>query len=101
MGICYKYMEKHPEGDFQNLIDQIRGALSTEKLSPKENRTNCGKKGHLENNCWGNCPVCGEFGHRPGSCQLSPEKIKSIAKKRHKKKQRTKIRRRKQKNTIT
>ena len=85
-------MEKHPEGDFQNLIDQLKSALTSEKSRSKENCTNCGQKGHLENNCWGNCPVCGELGHRPGSCQLSPEKIRSITKKRQKRKKREKIR---------
>ena len=80
--ICYKYMEKHPEGDFQTLIDQLKSALTSDKPRSKENCTNCGKKGHLEYNCWGNCPVCGEQGHSPGSCQLSPEKIKAIAKKK-------------------
>merc|ERR1712082_60653 len=79
-------MEKHPEGDFQNLIDQLKSALTSEKSRSKENFTNCGKKGHLEYNCWGNCPVCSEQGHSPGSCQLSPEKIKATAKKRHRRK---------------
>ena len=75
-------MEKHPEGDFQTLIDQLKGALTSEKPRSKENCTNCGKKGHLEYNCWGDCPACGEQDHSPGSCQLSPEKIKAKAKKK-------------------
>merc|ERR1712105_65434 len=58
--ICYQFMEKHPEGDFQKLSDQLVGALTSEK--PKSNCTNCGKRGHSESNCWGNCPVCGEQG---------------------------------------
>ena len=82
--ICYQFMEKHPEGDFQKLSDQLVGALTSEK--PKSNCTNCGKRGHSESNCWGNCPVCGEQGHSPGSCQLSPEKIKEKAKKRRRRK---------------
>ena len=71
--------------------------LSTRKLgfSIEENCTRCGKKGHLEDNCWGNCPVCGELGHKPGSCQLSPEKIKTIARKRQKSKKWEKVRKRK------
>ena len=80
--ICYQFMEKHPEGDFQKLNDQLLGALTSEKPKSKENCTNCGKKGHTQYNCWGNCPVCGEQGHSPGSCQLSPEKIKARAKKK-------------------
>merc|ERR1712237_323594 len=84
--ICYKYMEKHPEGDFQTLIDQLKGALTSEKPRSKENCTNCGKKGHLEFMCWGNCPVCSEKGHSPGSCESSPEKIKSRIRRRRKKK---------------
>merc|ERR1712030_298372 len=43
------------------------------------NCTNCGRKGHLDYNC-------GEQGHSPGSCQLSPEKIKAKAKKRRRRK---------------
>jgi len=84
--ICYQFMEKHPEGDFQKLSDQLVGALTSEKPKSKENCTNCGKRGHLEINCWGNCPVCGEQDHSPGSCQLSPEKIKEKAKKRRRRK---------------
>ena len=79
-------MEKHPEGNFQKLTDQLIGALTSEKPKSRENCTNCGKKGHLEYNCWGDCPACGEQGHSPGSCQLSPEKIKAKAKKRRRRK---------------
>merc|ERR1711888_209655 len=67
----------------------------SEKRSTTVNCTQCGKKGHLEYNCWGNCPVCGELGHKPGSCQLSPEKIKTIARKRRKIKKWDKVRKRK------
>ena len=48
--ICYKYMEKHPEGDFQTLIDLIKWAIPPRK----QNCTKCGQKGHSEINCWGN-----------------------------------------------
>ena len=96
--ICYKYMEKHPEGDFETLIDLIKCALSPEKQ--RENCTKCGQKGHSEINCWGNCPVCGELGHRPGSCELSPEKIRSITKKKQKRKKREKIRKLKRKTQL-
>merc|ERR1711947_69075 len=83
---CLEFMEKYPEGDFQRLTGQLIGALTSEKPRSRENCTNCGKKGHLEYNCWGDCPACGEQGHSPGSCQLSPEKIKAKAKKRHRRK---------------
>ena len=59
-------MEKYPEGDFQKLTDQLIGALTSEKPKSRENCTNCGRKGHLDYNCWGDCPACGEQGHSPG-----------------------------------
>merc|ERR1712002_221119 len=79
---CLEFMEKYPEGDFQKLTDQLIGALTSEKPRPKENCTNCGRKGHSDYNCWGDCPACGEQGHRPGSCQLSPEKIRAKEKRK-------------------
>merc|ERR1712030_18237 len=51
--ICYKFMEKYPEGDFQKLSDQLVGALTSEKPKSRENCTNCARKGHLGYNCWG------------------------------------------------
>ena len=67
-------MKKYSEGDFQKLTDQLIGALTSEKPRTKENFTNYGRPGHSDFNCWGDCPACGEQGHSPGTCQLSPEK---------------------------
>ena len=79
-------MKKYPEGDFQKLTDQLIGALTSEKPRPKEHCTNCGRKGHSDFNCWGDCPACGEQGHSPGTCQLSPEKIRAKEKRRKRRK---------------
>ncbi|MED5543185.1 MAG: hypothetical protein VX721_03735, partial [Thermoproteota archaeon] len=84
--ICLKFMEKHPEGNFQKLTDQLIGALTSEEPRSRENCTNCGKKGHLEINCWGNCPACGGQDHSPGSCQLTPKELKIKDKKRRQRK---------------
>merc|ERR1712055_693013 len=81
-----EFMKKYPEGDFQKVTDQLIGALTSEKPRPKENCTNCGRKGHSDFNCWGDCPACGEQGHSPGTCQLSPEKIRAKEKRKHRRK---------------
>merc|ERR1712030_300927 len=65
---CSEFMKKYPEGD-------LIGALTSEKPRPKENCTNCGRPCHSDFNCWGDCPACGEQGHSPGTCQLSPKKL--------------------------
>ena len=79
-------MKKYPEGDFQKLTDQLIGALTSEKPRPKENCTNCGRPGHSDFNCWGDCPACGEQGHSLGTCQLSPEKIRAKEKRKRRRK---------------
>ena len=79
-------MRKYPEGDFQTLTDQLTGALISEKPRSQENCTNCGRKGHADYNCWGDCPACGEQGHSPGSCQLSPERIRARETRKNKRK---------------
>ena len=83
---CSEFMKKYPEGDFQKLTDQLIGALTSEKPRPKENCTNCGRPGHSDFNCWGDCPACGEQGHSPGTCQLSPEKIRAKEKRKRRRK---------------
>ena len=79
---CSEFMKKYPEGDIQKLTDQLKGVLTSEKPRSKENCTNCGRPGHSDFNCWGDCPACGEQGHSPGTCQLSPEKIRAKEKRK-------------------
>ena len=86
-------MKECPEGSIQRLADQLKGVKASNKPRSKDNCTNCGQQGHLNFNCWGICPACEETGHRPGTCQLSPNqrisrenkrkrKLRSIRKKR-------------------
>ena len=70
-------MKKYPEEDIQKLTDQLKEVLAWEKPRSKENCTNCGRPGHSDFNCFGDGPARGEQGHSPGTCQLSPEKIRA------------------------
>merc|ERR1711888_506666 len=60
--------------------------MASNKPMSEENCTNCGQKGHPKYNCWGTCPACGELGHSPGTCQLSPERIRAREKRKRKRK---------------
>ena len=79
-------MREFPEGNIQKLTDQLKVVRALKNKRSEENCINCGQRGHLSNNCWGICPACGEPGHNPGSCQLSPEKIKAREKRKKKRK---------------
>ena len=70
-------MKEFPEANIQNLADQLKGVKASNKSRSEENCTNCGQQGHSEHNCWGIWPACGELGHSPGTCQLSPEQIRA------------------------
>ena len=83
---CSEFMKEFPEGDIQKLTDQLKGVLASNKPGSEENCTNCGQQGHSDFNCWGNCPACGEIGHSPGTCQLTPEKIRAREKRKRRRK---------------
>ena len=78
-------MKECPEGSIQRLADQLKGVKASNKPRSKDNCTNCGQQGHLKFNCWGICPACEETGHRPGTCQLSPDQIRSKENRRKRK----------------
>merc|ERR1711888_471201 len=83
---CSEFMKEFPEGDIQKLTDQLKGVKASNKPKSEENCTNCGQQGHSEYNCWGNCPACGELGHSPGTCQLSPKRIRAREKRKRNRK---------------
>ena len=70
--ICSEFIKTNPEGDIEQLADQLTGLQISKHPTPsKLNCTNCGKVGHFPSNCWGKCPTCDQFGHRPNSCLLT------------------------------
>ena len=67
------------------MADHLKGVKASNKPRSEENCTYCGQQGHSEYNCWGICPACEKIGHRPGTCQLSPDQIRSRENKRKRK----------------
>ena len=67
---------------FPNRCQVLQVVRALKNKGSEENCVNCGQKRHLRRNCWGNCPECGELGHRPGECQISPDKVRAREKRK-------------------
>ena len=84
--ICSKFIKTNPEGDIKQLADQLTGLQITKQPTPgKLTCINCGEVGHISTNCWGKCPTCDQFGHRPNSCSLTRQEKRRIERSRKQK----------------
>ena len=68
------------------MAEQLTGLKISKQPTPiKLNCTNCGRAGHLPGNCWGKCPTCDQFRHRPNSCILTEQERRKIERARKRK----------------
>ena len=74
------------EGETEHFADQLTGLQISKQPPPsKLNCTSCGKVGHFPSNCWGKCPTCDQFRHRPNSCLLTRQEKRRIERARKRK----------------
>ena len=67
--ICFKFLKENPEGDSNQLIDQLKALKKSKQPEPTKIICHtCNTWGHDEGECWGQCEACKGWGHEQLYC---------------------------------